>query len=145
MVNGEPLSRVPIPSSCHPAVRDLPNGRRNETRSACKSWKRLNASACLTSKLDGPLSALASSGFSGAVCATAPDAPVMNPPMTALESSIDFENRSEEHTSEFQSPCNIVCRLLLEKKKRTVERVREPYPSRDSRRPRTSALPSRVR
>src|SRR5256885_10996162 len=27
------------------------------------------------------------------------------------------ENRSEEHTSELQSPCNLVCRLLLEKKK----------------------------
>src|SRR5256885_12698926 len=27
--------------------------------------------------------------------------------------------RSEEHTSELQSPCNIVCRLLLEKKKYT--------------------------
>src|SRR5256885_3350289 len=27
------------------------------------------------------------------------------------------ERRSEEHTSELQSPCNIVCRLLLEKKK----------------------------
>src|SRR5256885_8829232 len=26
------------------------------------------------------------------------------------------ENRSEEHTSELQSPCNLVCRLLLEKK-----------------------------
>src|SRR5256885_6457009 len=26
-------------------------------------------------------------------------------------------NRSEEHTSELQSPCNLVCRLLLEKKK----------------------------
>src|ERR1039457_3727718 len=26
--------------------------------------------------------------------------------------------RSEEHTSELQSPCNLVCRLLLEKKKR---------------------------
>src|SRR5256885_12797353 len=25
-------------------------------------------------------------------------------------------NRSEEHTSELQSPCNLVCRLLLEKK-----------------------------
>src|SRR2546426_9197687 len=28
--------------------------------------------------------------------------------------------RSEEHTSELQSPCNLVCRLLLEKKKQTV-------------------------
>src|SRR2546426_1683044 len=27
--------------------------------------------------------------------------------------------RSEEHTSELQSPCNLVCRLLLEKKKST--------------------------
>src|SRR2546426_2163293 len=27
-------------------------------------------------------------------------------------------DRSEEHTSELQSPCNIVCRLLLEKKKK---------------------------
>src|SRR5256885_12667552 len=29
--------------------------------------------------------------------------------------------RSEEHTSELQSPCNLVCRLLLEKKKNTAE------------------------
>src|SRR5256885_11755776 len=28
-------------------------------------------------------------------------------------------SRSEEHTSELQSPCNLVCRLLLEKKKRS--------------------------
>src|SRR2546426_12379229 len=28
-----------------------------------------------------------------------------------------FGQRSEEHTSELQSPCNLVCRLLLEKKK----------------------------
>src|SRR2546426_7142239 len=28
------------------------------------------------------------------------------------------EPRSEEHTSELQSPCNLVCRLLLEKKKK---------------------------
>src|SRR2546426_1463043 len=29
----------------------------------------------------------------------------------------DLGLRSEEHTSELQSPCNLVCRLLLEKKK----------------------------
>src|SRR5256885_7738769 len=29
-----------------------------------------------------------------------------------------FDARSEEHTSELQSPCNLVCRLLLEKKKK---------------------------
>src|SRR2546426_6246185 len=29
--------------------------------------------------------------------------------------------RSEEHTSELQSPCNLVCRLLLEKKKKHLQ------------------------
>src|SRR2546426_2053889 len=32
--------------------------------------------------------------------------------------------RSEEHTSELQSPCNLVCRLLLEKKKKKAPSVR---------------------
>src|SRR5256885_11723470 len=31
--------------------------------------------------------------------------------------SPEGDRRSEEHTSELQSPCNLVCRLLLEKKK----------------------------
>src|SRR3989454_1373930 len=31
--------------------------------------------------------------------------------------------RSEEHTSELQSPCNLVCRLLLEKKKKKNRRI----------------------
>src|SRR5256885_3901443 len=31
--------------------------------------------------------------------------------------SEELQARSEEHTSELQSPCNLVCRLLLEKKK----------------------------
>src|SRR5256885_17010594 len=31
--------------------------------------------------------------------------------------------RSEEHTSELQSPCNLVCRLLLEKKTSTIPRM----------------------
>src|SRR5256885_6065072 len=46
--------------------------------------------------------------------------------MVSYESGMTFvrlaeadkaELRSEEHTSELQSPCNLVCRLLLEKKK----------------------------
>src|SRR2546426_9851632 len=32
-------------------------------------------------------------------------------------------DRSEEHTSELQSPCNLVCRLLLEKKKKKQTKV----------------------
>src|SRR5207248_4807750 len=37
--------------------------------------------------------------------------------------------RSEEHTSELQSPYDIVCRLLLEKKK-TIHRAHNPHRSR---------------
>src|SRR5256885_10054051 len=40
--------------------------------------------------------------------------------------------RSEEHTSELQSPCNLVCRLLLEKNKSTVHTPRNPQ-TRDER------------
>src|SRR2546426_6427312 len=36
---------------------------------------------------------------------------------------VDLEARSEEHTSELQSPCNLVCRLLLEKKKKNPTRL----------------------
>src|SRR5256885_8460766 len=36
----------------------------------------------------------------------------------SLESRGFIAFRSEEHTSELQSPCNLVCRLLLEKKKK---------------------------
>src|SRR5256885_10493455 len=34
-----------------------------------------------------------------------------------IETCVGGQWRSEEHTSELQSPCNLVCRLLLEKKK----------------------------
>src|SRR3989449_6340069 len=36
------------------------------------------------------------------------------------ESALGFPKRSEEHTSELQSRLHLVCRLLLEKKKKTV-------------------------
>src|SRR2546426_8004310 len=44
-----------------------------------------------------------------------------NLPVIAIKHSTDTfrSHRSEEHTSELQSPCNLVCRLLLEKKKYT--------------------------
>src|SRR5256885_5242399 len=35
--------------------------------------------------------------------------------------------RSEEHTSELQSPCNLVCRLLLEKKKEFYSHTRRHH------------------
>src|SRR5256885_3035916 len=49
----------------------------------------------------------------------------------ACQSSLEYGHslypapwRSEEHTSELQSPCNLVCRLLLEKKKRHITQIR---------------------
>src|SRR5256885_6773574 len=44
--------------------------------------------------------------------------PVCNAYVGALLHQRRGHGRSEEHTSELQSPCNLVCRLLLEKKKR---------------------------
>src|SRR5256886_752604 len=39
-------------------------------------------------------------------------------PVTTAPTLPDFKKRSEEHTSELQSQSNLVCRLLLEKKKK---------------------------
>src|SRR2546426_4458117 len=56
--------------------------------------------------------------------------PIGNPQACNIEHGLVLESpcsilqawglpmRSEEHTSELQSPCNLVCRLLLEKKKK---------------------------
>src|SRR5256885_7356703 len=43
-------------------------------------------------------------------------------------SSLPPQTRSEEHTSELQSPCNLVCRLLLEKKTQVKLNRRTPRP-----------------
>src|SRR2546426_3643238 len=48
--------------------------------------------------------------------ATCPPDPLGTHPRTKVV-------RSEEHTSELQSPCNLVCRLLLEKKKNNAGTV----------------------
>src|SRR2546430_3102501 len=42
-------------------------------------------------------------------------------PLHRLERVRTGEHRSEEHTSELQSQSNLVCRLLLEKKKSTID------------------------
>src|SRR5256885_10922335 len=43
--------------------------------------------------------------------------------LASVRAVLEHEHRSEEHTSELQSPCNLVCRLLLEKKNK-VESLR---------------------
>src|SRR5256885_6921758 len=45
------------------------------------------------------------------------------PKQIAWYDNCNHELRSEEHTSELQSPCNLVCRLLLEKKKTSSTRL----------------------
>src|SRR2546426_9177817 len=49
---------------------------------------------------------------------TAPTIAASNSTLVISKGMRYWENRSEEHTSELQSPCNLVCRLLLEKKKK---------------------------
>src|SRR5256885_3249207 len=52
-------------------------------------------------------------------------------PVNVRTLGVDLLSRSEEHTSELQSPCNLVCRLLLEKKKQKetnrIQRKILPY------------------
>src|SRR5256885_5283207 len=48
-----------------------------------------------------------------------------------FDGKVRIDARSEEHTSELQSPCNLVCRLLLEKKKKSY-RYRDSYDHRQS-------------
>src|SRR5256885_8489970 len=54
--------------------------------------------------------ASAGTGGASAWCGSAKESSAGSP--------ISRVSRSEEHTSELQSPCNLVCRLLLEKKKK---------------------------
>src|SRR5256885_12849128 len=51
-------------------------------------------------------------------------------------------SRSEEHTSELQSPCNLVCRLLLEKKKKIQHSC--PQPARPVQRRRSPRMLNRI-
>src|SRR3989475_8220235 len=48
---------------------------------------------------------------------------------TRRERLLSIEDRSEEHTSELQSQSNLVCRLLLEKKKKNPTRSTEKHRS----------------
>src|SRR5256885_12355770 len=68
-----------------------------------------------------PYTTLFRSGFGSGGVTTPPRYVVSRcPPPGAFASGVCIwaDNRSEEHTSELQSPCNLVCRLLLEKKKK---------------------------
>src|SRR5256885_7314163 len=54
------------------------------------------------------------------ICPGPPGSPTADTHSAPFAWSLPRKARSEEHTSELQSPCNLVCRLLLEKKKHTT-------------------------
>src|SRR5256885_12202030 len=61
-----------------------------------------------------------------------PSPPALMPKIGVREPAVS-RVRSEEHTSELQSPCNLVCRLLLEKKQEAISaagRTRAATPDR---------------
>src|SRR2546422_8349513 len=53
--------------------------------------------------------------------------PLKSPAAVALKQERVMEWRSEEHTSELQSRLHLVCRLLLEKKKKKRKRIEKPH------------------
>src|SRR5256885_2631822 len=61
-------------------------------------------------------------GETGPVYRTRRGGPASPARVSALVNEHLREVRSEEHTSELQSPCNLVCRLLLAKKKQCATR-----------------------
>src|SRR5947208_12186782 len=55
--------------------------------------------------------------------------PIDSDPSLAGQLRLIIANRSEEHTSELQSPDHLVCRLLLEKKKTKIDKTIAPPPA----------------
>src|SRR5256885_6786027 len=95
------LHCAPVLSTTHPPCQPCP---------AMTTASRSSSSAAAIS---GAVPRQSRSGAGTLPCRCARAAPV-RAPATACRPTMW---RSEEHTSELQSPCNLVCRLLLEKKK----------------------------
>src|SRR5205807_3280391 len=79
-----------------------------------RSYGAVKKGGIIVSIVDEPKSAaLEAHGIRGVTLRCTPKAGVLE----ELSKLMEAKKRSEEHTSELQSPCNLVCRLLLEKKK----------------------------
>src|SRR5256885_11878788 len=91
-------------ASCHSCVAAVPEGRAD----SCTRWRSGGMSGSSARMVP-----LAGRAMRTGEAAEVPrvDADAAGRPLPAMA-------RSEEHTSELQSPCNLVCRLLLAKKKR---------------------------
>src|SRR5688500_19850943 len=92
-------------------------------KSCARSFRKRNTHAVLT---PAAMKAIPNVGLRPIFCDRKPkpnmpkNAPtlIMIEVMPPMMASSPRTSRSEEHTSELQSPCNLVCRLLLEKKKK---------------------------
>src|SRR2546430_9162613 len=75
-----------------------------------------------------PYTTLFRSAFPRSDCSRLPQALLPAVPVSSRYHSFAFRGRSEEHTSELQSQSNLVCRLLLEKKKtRILHAHKDPH------------------
>src|SRR2546430_9212404 len=80
-------------------------------------WRAITARSVIGDKSSGAFSV-----SSRIVRANVPSSDVSSPKARAQKASNGARlSRSEEHTSELQSQSNLVCRLLLEKKKKTIQ------------------------
>src|SRR5256885_3725930 len=97
------------------ALQDLPSGRtptQADWAALSARWRhaldaRIQGLTQLRDQIDGCI---------GCGCLSLKVCPLRNDGDCLAEDG-PGPHRSEEHTSELQSPCNLVCRLLLEKKK----------------------------
>src|SRR5205807_3024828 len=85
------------------------------------SWRCTSAISASSCSDDTPVPAAPLSGSAGCSPPGVQIVPMDCYPTWAIEQESGACPRSEEHTSELQSPCNLVCRLLLEKKKKKLK------------------------
>src|SRR5256885_8352189 len=103
---------TPCHPTCHPACCAP---RQPATHRAAGSARGRPATGPGTFALFRPAHCPASTAAAGGALSSAP----------ARDRAANADGRSEEHTSELQSPCNLVCRLLLEKK--NEYQIKEKY------------------
>src|SRR2546426_8812608 len=108
------------PFSVRPFMKEGPSSGMAHVRYASWTSKSAvsNVSPCLTAPF--PFQSALTSRATFPASSFRPK-PGMNHPSLGREAASCPRTRSEEHTSELQSPCNLVCRLLLEKKKKKYD------------------------
>src|SRR2546426_3062246 len=119
--------------------------RRPENRGALRHWEVLPARPARHGELSYPLpeplrEALEHRGISRLYSHQVQAIEALRGGLDTVVVTGTASGRSEEHTSELQSPCNLVCRLLLEKKKNT----RHPEPTPRTSQPRRTGHRSRT-